>query len=150
MCLGYVNIARFAAIGAVVLAIHAEANTLQSLAVAAIAVARALALRLIALRAEHDGLHVVPSPFRRIQKTAPALPQNPVKTIGQRDAPEQATSALQRNTPHRRASSMLMKGDVRYQSDILSLSEAIDDSKRFTLKSGDYKSRSVTSADVTC
>jgi hypothetical protein len=51
MGLRYVNFARFAAIGTIVFAVHAKADTLLSLAVTAIAIAQAFAFRQIALRA---------------------------------------------------------------------------------------------------
>jgi hypothetical protein len=66
MGLRYVDFAGFPAIRTIVFAIHAKANTFLSLAVAAIAVAHALALRQIALRTQNNILHVSPSSLRRI------------------------------------------------------------------------------------
>ncbi len=57
--LGHANFARFPAIRAVVFAIHAQADILQPLAVAAIAVALALLFRQVALRTENCGLHIL-------------------------------------------------------------------------------------------
>jgi hypothetical protein len=65
MELRYVDVARFPAIGTVVFSIHAKANIMLSLAIAAIAVAHALVFRQIALHAQDHGLHVLPSSFRR-------------------------------------------------------------------------------------
>jgi hypothetical protein len=60
------NFAGFPAIRTIIFAIHAQANALLSLAVAAIAIAQAFILRQIALRTQDDALHVLPSLFRRI------------------------------------------------------------------------------------
>jgi hypothetical protein len=57
--LGHAYFARFAAIRAVVLAVHAQADIMQPLAVAAIAVALALLFRQVALRTENCGLHIL-------------------------------------------------------------------------------------------
>jgi hypothetical protein len=70
--LGHADFASFPAIRAVVFAIHAESHTLLALAVAAVAIARALSLRQVALRTENCGLHIFPSPLRRTDGTAPA------------------------------------------------------------------------------
>jgi mannose/fructose/N-acetylgalactosamine-specific phosphotransferase system component IIC len=57
--LGHANFARFPAIRAVVFAIHAESDIMQTLAVAAIAVALAFLFRQVALRTENCGLHIL-------------------------------------------------------------------------------------------
>jgi hypothetical protein len=56
--LRHANFARFPAIRAIVFAVHAEADIMQRLAVAAIAVALALLFRQVALRTENCGLHI--------------------------------------------------------------------------------------------
>src|ERR1700685_3113766 len=69
--LGHAHIASFPAIRAVVFAIDAEPDALLSLAVAAIAVTLARALRQVALRTENCGLHNFPSPLGRTKRTTP-------------------------------------------------------------------------------
>jgi hypothetical protein len=53
MGFGHANFARFPAIRAIVFAIHAEPDVLLALAVAAIAITQALALRQVALRTQN-------------------------------------------------------------------------------------------------
>lgn len=62
------NFTCFPAIRTIVLAIHAEANAFQTLAVTTIPVALAFALGLVALRTENGALHILPSSLGRIRK----------------------------------------------------------------------------------
>jgi hypothetical protein len=55
--LGHADFARFPAVRAVVFSVHAQADILLPLAVAAIAVTFALLFRQVALRTENRGLH---------------------------------------------------------------------------------------------
>ena len=55
--LRHANFARFPAIRAVVFAVHAEADIVHALTVAAIAVTLALLFRQVTLRTENRGLH---------------------------------------------------------------------------------------------
>jgi hypothetical protein len=70
--MGYANFASFPAIRTVIFAVHAEADTLLALAVAAIAVAFAPLFRQVALRTEDRGLHILPLPLRRTSKISAA------------------------------------------------------------------------------
>jgi hypothetical protein len=75
----YMNLARFAAIGTVVFAIHAKANTFLPLAVAAIAIARALPLRQIALATENRGSHILP--LLRVQRPGLVSAQKTIEKL---------------------------------------------------------------------
>jgi hypothetical protein len=52
------DFARFPAIWTVVFSVGAEADTFKSLAIATVAIARALSFRLVALHAQHNGFHI--------------------------------------------------------------------------------------------
>jgi len=67
-----VNVARFPAIGAIIFAVHAKADALLPLAVAAIALTLALVLLLIALGTENHALHRVPFVLLPDLESAPA------------------------------------------------------------------------------
>ena len=71
--LGDADFASFPAIRTVVFAVHAEADVLLPLAVAAVAVALARALRQVALRTENGDLHILASSSRRAAETSPGV-----------------------------------------------------------------------------
>jgi hypothetical protein len=98
-----VNFARFPAIRAVVFAIHAQADAILSLAVAAIPLALTLVFLLIALGTDNHDLHSVSFVLLPDLELAP-VPTILWITIGQPGAGEQAASVTGSwllNTPPR-------------------------------------------------
>lgn len=94
MVLHDVNFTGFAAIRAIIFAIHAKTNAVLPLTVAAVAIARTFGFWKIALRAEDYAFHIVQSPSTCIRLPLRRMLK---KTIGHLGAPEQAGRALPAN-----------------------------------------------------
>jgi hypothetical protein len=93
---GQANLASFPAIRAIVFAVHAHADTLLPLAVAAIPVALALAFGKVALRTKDRALHLF-APSLRGNGTTPQAAKPTKNTIGQPSAPEQEACSVPSN-----------------------------------------------------